>query len=66
MSLKPAPTSGHDGGMKAIMKLEDLRTIDQLSEFLSGTQVVATVEALDTGQPGGRHSPGYRRSKRLF
>ena len=27
--------------MKTIMKLEDLTTIDQLTDFLSGTQVVA-------------------------
>ncbi len=40
MSLKPSSSFGHDGGMKAIMKLEDLRTIDPLSEFLSGTQAV--------------------------
>jgi transposase InsO family protein len=31
----------HDGGMKTIMKLEDLTTIDQLEDFLSGTQAVA-------------------------
>ncbi|RLJ20748.1 hypothetical protein DJ030_06280 [bacterium endosymbiont of Escarpia laminata] len=31
----------HDGGMKIIMKLEDLKTIDQLTDFLSGTQAVA-------------------------
>lgn len=41
MSLKPGSKSIHDGGMNAIMKLDDLRTIDQLSEFLSGTQAVA-------------------------
>ena len=29
------------GGMKTIMKLEDLMTIDQLEDFLSGTQTVA-------------------------
>jgi len=33
--------------MKTIMKLEDLKTIDQLSEFLSGTQVVAFSIILD-------------------
>jgi hypothetical protein len=27
--------------MKTIMKLEDLTTIDQLEDFLSGTQAVA-------------------------
>jgi hypothetical protein len=27
--------------MKTIMKLEDLTTIDQLTDFLSGTQAVA-------------------------
>ena len=27
--------------MKTVMKLEDLTTIDQLTDFLSGTQVVA-------------------------
>ena len=29
------------GGMKTIMKLEDLKTVDQLTSFLSGTQSVA-------------------------
>jgi hypothetical protein len=33
--------------MKTIMKLEDLKTIDQLSEFLSGTQAVAFSIILD-------------------
>ena len=33
--------SVHDGGMKTIVKLEDLTTIDQLVDFLSGTQAVA-------------------------
>ncbi|MCP4048577.1 MAG: transposase family protein [Gammaproteobacteria bacterium] len=33
--------------MKTIMKLEDLKTIDQLSEFLSGTQTVAFSIILD-------------------
>jgi hypothetical protein len=33
--------SVHDGGMKTIMKLEDLTTIDQLDAFLTGTQAVA-------------------------
>ena len=44
MSLEraePVSVSAHDGGMKTIMKLEDLKTIDQLTEFLSGTQAVA-------------------------
>ena len=31
----------HDGRMKTIMKLEDLATIEQLTDFLSGTQAVA-------------------------
>ena len=31
----------HDGGMKTIMKLDDLTTIDPLVDFLSGTQAVA-------------------------
>jgi hypothetical protein len=31
----------HDGGMKGIMKLEDLTIIRQLTDFLSGTQAVA-------------------------
>ncbi len=31
----------HDGGMKTIMKLDDLTTIGQLTDFLSGTQAVA-------------------------
>lgn len=31
----------HDGRMKTIMKLEDVTTIDQLVDFLSGTQAVA-------------------------
>ena len=31
----------HDGGMKTIMKLDDLKTIEQLTDFLSGTQAVA-------------------------
>ena len=29
------------GGMKTIMKLEDLKTIDQLTDLLSGTKMVA-------------------------
>jgi hypothetical protein len=33
--------SVHDGGMKTIMKLENLTTIDQLVDFLAGTQAVA-------------------------
>ena len=33
--------------MKTIMKLEDLKTITQLSEFLSGTQAVAFSIILD-------------------
>jgi len=33
--------------MKTIMKLEDLKTIDQLSKFLSGTQAVAFSIILD-------------------
>ena len=33
--------------MKTIMKLEDLETIEQLSEFLSGTQAVAFSIILD-------------------
>jgi len=33
--------------MKTIMRLEDLKTIDQLSEFLSGTQAVAFSIILD-------------------
>jgi transposase InsO family protein len=43
MSLEreAGPGSVHDGGMKTIMKLEDLQTIDQLTDFLSGTQSVA-------------------------
>ena len=44
MSLGWAETgtgSVHDGGMKTIMKLEDLTTINQLTDFLSGTQAVA-------------------------
>jgi len=31
----------HDGRIKTIMKLEDLTTLDQLVEFLAGTQAVA-------------------------
>ena len=34
-------SSVHGGKDKTIMKLGDLKTIDQLSEFLSGTQAVA-------------------------
>jgi transposase InsO family protein len=44
MSLERAESvseSAHDGGMKTIMKLEDLTTIDQLEDFLTGTQAVA-------------------------
>jgi len=33
--------------MKTIMKLEDLTTIDQLTEFLSGTQAVAFLVSSD-------------------
>jgi hypothetical protein len=41
MSLKPKGDLFMHGGMKTIMKLEDLMTIDQLEDFLSGTQTVA-------------------------
>jgi hypothetical protein len=44
MSLERAEAgsgSVHDGGMKTIMKLEDLTTIGQLEDSLSGTQTVA-------------------------
>ena len=41
MSLKPVSSLAHDGRMKAIMKLEDLKTVAQLEDFLSGTQDVA-------------------------
>ena len=44
MSLERAEAkmqSVHDGRMKTIMKLEDLTTIDQLVDFLAGTQAVA-------------------------
>ncbi len=44
MSLKLAeagPGSVHDGRMKTIMKLEDLTTVAQVTDFLSGTQAVA-------------------------
>ena len=45
MSLKPGSSLIHDGEMKTIMKpimkLDELRTIDPLPEFLSGTQAVA-------------------------
>ena len=34
--------------MKTIMKLEDLKTIDQLTDFLSGTQAVAFSVISDT------------------
>ena len=34
--------------MKTIMKLEDLTTIDQLTDFLSGTQAVAFSVISDT------------------
>ncbi len=33
--------SVHDERMKTIMKLEGLKTIEQLEDFLSGTQTVA-------------------------
>ena len=33
--------SVQDGEMKTLMKLEDLVSIDQLADFLSGTQAVA-------------------------
>jgi len=35
--------------MKTIMKLEDLTTIDQLTDFLSGTQAVAFSVISDKG-----------------
>ena len=41
MSLKPEGGSVHDGEVKTIMKLEDLVSIDQLEDFLSGTRDVA-------------------------
>jgi len=41
MSLKPGGEPFMMGGMKTIMKLEGLTTIDQLTDFLSGTQAVA-------------------------
>jgi hypothetical protein len=41
MSLKPAGDLFMTGGMKTIMKLEDLTTINQLEDFLSGTQAEA-------------------------
>lgn len=44
MSLKQAEAGldpVHDGRMKTIMKLDDLTTIEQLVNFLSGTQAVA-------------------------
>lgn len=31
----------HDGEMKTFMKLQELKTIDQLQAFLCGTQAVA-------------------------
>ena len=48
MSLKRDRGSGHDGGMKTIMKLEDVTTVAQLTEFLSGTQAVAFTVLSDT------------------
>ena len=44
MSLKSAGSFRrfvHDGSMKAIMKLEELTTVEHLSHFLQGTQAVA-------------------------
>ncbi len=41
MSLKPDRDSVHDGGMQTLMNLDNLTQIDQLAEFLSGTQTVA-------------------------
>ena len=44
MSLERAEAgsgSVHDGRMKTIMKLKDLKAIEQLEDFLSGTQAVA-------------------------
>ena len=44
MSLERAEAgsgSVHDVRIKTIMKLEDLKTIVQLEDFLSGTQAVA-------------------------
>ena len=41
MSLKPDRDSVHDGEMQTLMNLDNLTQIDQLAEFLSGTQTVA-------------------------
>ena len=41
MSLKPDRDSVQDGGMQTLMNLDNLTQIDQLAEFLSGTQTVA-------------------------
>ena len=40
MSLGLSSGSVQDGEMKTLMKLEDLISIDQLADFLSGTQAV--------------------------
>jgi hypothetical protein len=41
MSLKAGEVWVHDREMKTLMKLEELKTIGQLTEFLNGTQGVA-------------------------
>ncbi len=40
MSLRGGSGSVHDEEMNAIIRLEDLTAIDQLRDFLSGTQAV--------------------------
>lgn len=41
MSLNPDRVLVHDGEMKTLMNLDNLTRVDQLAEFLSGTQAVA-------------------------
>ncbi len=41
MSLKPDPGFVQNREMKTLMNLDNLTSIDQLAEFLSGTQAVA-------------------------